>query len=74
MERKIIPLFEFPFSNESTTENLLQFGRFSTGSFVGVDGVARTIKAIYIGDQNGIARKVKNVYIGVDGYARKVDL
>lgn len=36
---------------------------------VGVEGIARKVKAMYIG-VDGIARKVKKGYVGVDGVAR----
>lgn len=38
-------------------------------AYIGVDGVARTIKGGYIGI-DGIARKIVKAYIGVDGVAR----
>ena len=41
--------------------------------YIGVNGIARKVKAVYIG-VNGVARKVKAIYIGVNGVARKVVL
>lgn len=42
----------------------------SKDTYIGVDGVARKIKAIYIG-VDGVARLVKEGYVGIDGVARK---
>ena len=39
-------------------------------AYIGVDGLARKVKAVYIG-VDGVARKVKTGYVGVDGVARK---
>ena len=41
----------------------------SKGAYIGVDGIARKIKAGYIGI-DGIARKIRKAYIGVGGVAR----
>lgn len=35
------------------------------GIYVSVDGVARQVKYIYVGGENGRARKVSSAYIGV---------
>lgn len=43
----------------------------ATGAYVGVNGVARKVKAQYAGVA-GTARKVKNGYVGVNGVARKM--
>lgn len=48
------------------------------GAYVGINStpaggytpVARKIKKIYVGDENGIARLVKKAYVGVDGVAK----
>lgn len=42
----------------------------ATSGYIGIDGVARKIKAIYVG-VNGVARKVKAAYVGVANIARK---
>lgn len=38
-------------------------------AYVGIDSVARKMKAAYVG-VDGVARKVKKAYVGVDGVAR----
>lgn len=42
----------------------------SKSMYIGMDNIARKVKAIYIGI-DGVARKVKNGYVGVNGVARQ---
>lgn len=40
------------------------------GMYVGVGGIAKKVKKMYVGGSDGIARKVRKGYIGVGGVAR----
>ena len=40
--------------------------------YVGINGKAKKIKNIYIGDEDGVAKQVTAVYVGVGGTAKKV--
>jgi hypothetical protein len=42
------------------------------GFYIGVDGTAKKVKRMYVGDKDGVARLITGGYVGVNGVARSV--